>query len=454
MLLNTTAQDSAQSKFLPRRLTLWAGIATIAVGGVTAYSVLGENLLQPTAQEVPEVIVPEITTVTALGHLEPAGEVIQLSVPASSESSRISELLVQEGDEVIQGQVIAILDNRDRLQASLEQAKAQVSIKQSRLEQTKSGAKTGEIQAQRARFSRTKAELSGQIDTQRATIANLEAQLAGEKQAQQATIERLEAELRNAETDYQRYQTLYVKGAVSAQQRDSNYLQAETSRKKLKEAQANLNRIISSRQAQITEAKANLNRTIATVENQIAEEQATLDAVAEVRPIDVQIAENELEAALADFKKAQADLETAYVRSLQDGQILKIYTRPGEQVSNEGIVEIGKTEQMYAVAEVYESDISKVRVGQQVKVTSNSFPNNTLQGTVEKIGFKIERQDVINEDPTSNINAKVVEVKVALDEASSRKVAGLTNLQVTVEIGLVSSSDVLEKESKTLTLSW
>ena len=436
MLFNT-AQNSPQSKPLPHRLTLWAGIATVAVGGVTAYSVWGENLLQPTAQEVPEVIVPEITTVTALGHLEPAGEVIQLSVPASSESSRITELLVQEGDEVIQGQVIAILDNRDRLQASLEQAKAQVSIKQSRLEQTKSGAKTGEIQAQRARFSRTKAELSGQIDTQRATIANLEAQLAGEKQAQQATIERLEAELRNAETDSQRYQTLYVKGAVSAQQRDSNYLQAETSRKKLQEAQANLNRIVSSRQAQITEAKANLNRTIATVENQIAEEQATLDAVAEVRPIDVQIAENELEAALADFKKAQADLETAYVRSLQDGQILKIYTRPGEQVSNDGIVEIGKTEQMYAVAEVYESDISKVKVGQQVKVTSNSFPGETLQGTVENIGLKIERQDVINEDPTSNINAKVVEVKVALDEASSQKVAGLTNLQVTVEIGLL-----------------
>ena len=436
MLFNT-AQNSPQSKPLPHRLTLWVGIATVAVGGVTAYSVWGENFLQPTAQEVPEVIVPEITTVTALGHLEPAGEVIQLSVPASSESSRITELLVQEGDEVIQGQVIAILDNRDRLQASLEQAKAQVSIKQSRLEQTKSGAKIGEIQAQRARFSRTKAELSGQIDTQRATIANLEAQLAGEKQAQEATIERLEAELRNAETDYQRYQTLYVKGAVSAQQRDSNYLQAETSRKKLQEAQANLNRIVSSRQAQITEAKANLNRTIATVENQITEEQATLDAVAEVRPIDVQIAENELEAALADLKKAQADLETAYVRSLQDGQILKIYTRPGEQVSSDGIVEIGKTEQMYAVAEVYESDISKVKVGQQVKVTSNSFPDNTLQGTVEKIGFKIERQDVINEDPTSNINAKVVEVKVALDEASSQKVAGLTNLQVTVEIGLL-----------------
>ena len=436
MLFNT-AQNSPQSKPLPHRLTLWVGIATVAVGGVTAYNVWGENLLQPTAQEVPEVIVPEITTVTALGHLEPAGEVIQLSVPASSESSRITELLVQEGDEVIQGQVIAILDNRDRLQASLEQAKAQVSIKQSRLEQTKSGAKIGEIQAQRARFSRTKAELSGQIDTQRATIANLEAQLAGEKQAQEATIERLEAELRNAETDYQRYQTLYVKGAVSAQQRDSNYLQAETSRKKLQEAQANLNRIVSSRQAQITEAKANLNRTIATVENQITEEQATLDAVAEVRPIDVQIAENELEAALADFKKAQADLETAYVRSLQDGQILKIYTRPGEQVSNDGIVEIGKTEQMYAVAEVYESDISKVKVGQQVKVTSNSFPGETLQGTVENIGLKIERQDVINEDPTSNINAKVVEVKVALDEASSQKVAGLTNLQVTVEIGLL-----------------
>ncbi|HAA30372.1 MAG TPA: HlyD family secretion protein, partial [Cyanobacteria bacterium UBA8553] len=43
-------------------------------------------------------------------------------------------------------------------------------------------------------------------------------------------------------------------------------------------------------------------------------------------------------------------------------RILKIHTRPGETVdAKEGIAELGQTDQMLVVAEVYESDISKVR---------------------------------------------------------------------------------------------
>ena len=59
-----------------------------------------------------------------------------------------------------------------------------------------------------------------------------------------------------------------------------------------------------------------------------------------------------------------------------------------------------------------------------------------LTGTVEQIGLEIERQEVVNTDPTANIDAKVVEVKVKLDEASSKQVAGLTNLLVNVQIQL------------------
>jgi HlyD family secretion protein len=59
-------------------------------------------------------------TVVALGRLEPTGEVIKIA--ASSSGSRIAQLRVKQGDTVTKGQIIAILDSRDRLQAELEQA--------------------------------------------------------------------------------------------------------------------------------------------------------------------------------------------------------------------------------------------------------------------------------------------------------------------------------------------
>jgi HlyD family secretion protein len=43
---------------------------------------------------------------------------------------------------------------------------------------------------------------------------------------------------------------------------------------------------------------------------------------------------------------------------------------------------------------------------------------------------------VINTDPTANIDARIVEVRVQLDPESSQKVMNLTNLQVDVSIQL------------------
>ncbi|MBR8832668.1 MAG: SDR family NAD(P)-dependent oxidoreductase [Stigonema ocellatum SAG 48.90 = DSM 106950] len=236
--------------------------------------------------------------------------------------------------------------------------------------------------------SKALAELKGQITTQKATIASLEAKLAGEKSAQQATIERNKAELRNAQTNCERYQNLYQQGVVPSQQRDSFCLQRDTAEDSLKEAQANLDRIITTSVEQITEAKANLNRTVTTNQKQIKEAQATLNSVAEVRPVDVQLASSELEAAQANVQRAQAELDLAYVRSPRNGRILKIHTWPGELIGNDGIVELGQTEHMYVKAEIYETDITKVRVGQTATIISQGVIDK-LKGTVEEIGWKI-----------------------------------------------------------------
>jgi HlyD family secretion protein len=382
-------------------------IASLLVGGIGFYTV--KRWQNSANQEVQTSItkLPQLKTVTALGRIEPRGSVIKLSATASSEGSRVEQLLVKEGDKVKPGQVIAVLDSRDRLQAALKEAEEEVKVAQANLMRTQAGAKRGEIAAQQAAIARLKAERQGIIN------------------AQTATIERLQATMRNAEAEEQRYQTLYEKGAISASQRDSKRLTLETAQKSLQEAQAQLNRSQSASQQQIKEATA------------------TLDKITDVPKVDVEAAQAEVNRAVAAMNLAKANLQQAYVRwpkvlgerSLQDGQVFEIHARPGELVSNNGIADIGQTSQMYVIAEVYESDITKVRPKQRVRAVGDFLPLE-LEGTVERLGLQVRRQSVINTDPISNIDNRVVEVYIRLDDASSRKAASLTNMQVKAVIEL------------------
>lgn len=417
-------------RLIPMGLIITAALAT---GAASTYAILvAKSAAQPAAP--PSATSQDVlNAVAASGYLEPAGEVIKLSAPAFMEGARVAQLLVQQGDEVEVGQVVAVLDNHDRLQAALAQTQQQVQVAQARLDQVKAGAKTGDINAQAARFQETRSELEGQVTTQQATISRLEAQLEGEQAAQAATIDRIRAELQNAETECGRYEALFQDGAVSASQRDSTCLQQATVQENLREAQANLTRIVATRQAEINEAQANLDRTVKTLQEQIEANRATLESVAEVRPVDVQVAQAELQQAQAAVQQAQAEYDQSLVRSPQNGQILEIHTRPGELVGNDGIVDLGQTHQIYVRAEVYETDISRVKVGQSAVIRANGIVGD-LHGTVDEVGLQIGRQDTLGTDPVADADARVVEVKIRLTPEDSQQVAGLTNLQVNVVI--------------------
>ena len=415
------------SKSTGQRMSVIIGIGAIAVIGLIGYGFTQAKTPEPVP--APKPIVAK--SVTALGRLEPQGEVIKIA--ASTSGSRVDQLLVKQGDLVKKEQVIAVLDSRDRLQAELEQAKEQVKVNQSKLAQVKAGAKTGEIGAQQSTIQRIEAQLNGDRQTQQATIDRLEAQLTGDIASQKASIRKLEAELANAKAEYQRYQQLSKEGAVSASIYDSKGLTLETSRQQLAEAKANLERTERTTRQQIKEAKAALERIETTGQQQINEARSTLNKVAEVRPVDVQAAQAEVNSAIASVKKAQAELALAYVRSPRDGQVLKIHTWDGEIVGNNGIVELGQTNQMVAVAEVYETDVKRLKIGQKAIITSGAFTGEAI-GRVKEIGLQIYKNNVLNTDPTAATDARIVEVKIQLDPASSPKVQAFTNLEVTVAI--------------------
>jgi HlyD family secretion protein len=380
--------------FQSNRLNLGA---LILAGGIGAFTIW--RSLSPAIQsQTTEKITAKISTVTALGYLEPQGKIIKLSAPSSTGgNSRVEKLLVNQGDTVKAGQVIAVLDSRDRLQAALVEAEEQVNVAKANLAVVKSGAKRGEI------------------NSQQAAIARIEAQRAGDMQAQAATLARLQAEVQNAQMEVQRYDSLFSEGATNASIRDSKRLSLSIAQRNLQEAKAILNRTQTLRSPELNEAKA------------------TLERISEVRPVDISASQAQVNRAIASVQQAKAQLDLAYVRTPQAGVVLEVNTRPGELISSNGLIEIGKTSQMRAVLEVFESEIVKVKKGQKVKLFGDSLPK-ALRGKVVEVGMRVQRQNVVNSDTSGNIDARIVEVRVQLDPESISKVQGLTNLQITGEI--------------------
>ncbi len=140
--------------------------------------------------------------------------------------------------------------------------------------------------------------------------------------------------------------------------------------------------------------------------------------------------ELKVKVARADANRARAEFERTRVRAPSQGVVIKVHAREGERVGPEGILELGKIDEMFAVAEVYETDIARVRTGQQATVSSPALPE-PLTGQVEWINLKVGKLDVLGADPAAKTDARVVEVEIRLDD--SRPAAGLTNLQVEVE---------------------
>nr|MDZ8059821.1 ABC exporter membrane fusion protein [Nostoc sp. EkiNYC01] len=406
--------------------------ATAITGGIVVYGISQFGQVGQTASPEP-IVTTSVPKVTALGRLEPEAEVISLSAPLVLDGDRVMEIRVKEGDIVKVGQIIAILDARARLETAVLQAEKQVRVAQAKLDQVKAGVKAGEIQAQQVSIERLQAQSQGNKIEQREAIARIEAQWQGDRIAQAATIKKLEAELNNAQAEYQRYQKLYSEGAISNSLFDSKHLSVETAKQLLDEAKAVLTRINSTASRQLAEAKFSLARINATGTKQVSEAKATLNSIAEVRPVDVQAAKMEVENVLAALKHAQTDLQSAYIKAPITGQILKIHTRVGEKISDNGIADMAQTEQMIAVAEVYQTDIGKVKLGQSAVVTSQAF-NGELHGEVFHIGLQVNRQNVFSNEPGKNLDSRVVEIKIRLNPEDSKKVAYFTNLQVQTAI--------------------
>ena len=155
-------------------------------------------------------------------------------------------------------------------------------------------------------------------------------------------------------------------------------------------------------------------------------------ATCKARRAAASVAESRIAGAEAAVNRQQAELERAYLRAPFAGRVLDVLVKAGELAGAEGVLELGRVQQMYAIAEVYETDIRHVKAGQKARVTSDALPR-PLTGTVTRIRPKVQKLDEIGTDPAARKDARIIEVEVKLDDSAAA--AALSLLQVEVEIG-------------------
>ncbi|MGK7908280.1 MAG: HlyD family efflux transporter periplasmic adaptor subunit [Synechococcus sp.] len=379
----------------------------IAGGAIGLIAAIGFSRLNPSngnsasapssrTAEVVDAAQPQRVAVAALGRIEPRGETIRISGPTGE---RIGRLAVSQGAWVEAESVLAYLESHQERLAERDLAASQLAEAESRL------------------AAQTDFGLAEVLEA-KTRLQQIERPSAFEIEGQEAIIRQLEVELLQEDEDLERFKTLFIDGAISEQELDRQTSTVNQLREQLSNARAALVRLEASKETDMLNAEAQLQAAQASLELS-----------------QIQVA---VESARSNLALAEAKLERTIIRAPQDGRILQIYTKAGEAIAaKEGILDMGDTNQMYVVAEVYETDISLVKVGQPATIVSrNGAFTRSLEGSVAEVGWQIFKNDVLDDDPAANADSRVVEVKIRLNE--SKPVAGLTNLQVDVRINVAS----------------
>jgi len=145
----------------------------------------------------------------------------------------------------------------------------------------------------------------------------------------------------------------------------------------------------------------------------------------------IRLSETGVDVARARLNRIQTEWQRSLIRAPIDGRVIDIKVRPGEFIGEAGILELARINRMFAIAEVYETDIRWVKTGQRATISSAALEQDAT-GTVKYIRQKVQKQDEIGTDPAARKDARIIEVEIELDD--SGPLAGLTNLQVEVMI--------------------
>ena len=297
-------------------------------------------------------------------------------------SGKIERLAVEEGDEVKEGQLIASLEHRDllsqkaRAEAAWESAKSRIPSLQKNIELQDKSTLQGISQAEAA------------VEAAQARLQQL---LAGSRpqeiQAAKATLEQAQADTVKRKADLERAEKLYRNNFISAQDWDSAKNAYEVAAATQKKAEENYALVVEGpRKEEIDAARA-----------QWEQAQAALK-LAKAHRIQVEVLRKDLVTAEAQVKEAASAIEVidtqigySKLNAPLSGVVLVKNTEPGEFVVPGGaVVTLGDVAKPWLKAFITEGDLGKVKLGQKVSVTTDSYPGKVYPGKITFISSEAE----------------------------------------------------------------
>lgn len=369
----------------------------------------------PTVRVVNPRVEAVVQAITASGNITGAQE----STLAPDQPGILSVLLVQEGQRVQPGQVIARLSS-PALQAEVAQADARVQTANAQLREAQAQARVveeqvrqaqaesgnairqAEVRVAQARREVVRAEaLSASEATARAPLTQAEAQL---NQAE-AAVASAQARVSAAQNAYARAQFLFREGAISRARLEEQ----ETA---LRTARAELNQAIAQRNAAQTEVgsqrellQTSRTERVEQARTALAAAEADLAAAREAGPARVRQLQRtpvleQVEAARSQVTEAerarevvQARLSERQVVAPYSGRITSVISEPGEVVGpTQGVVRISQMQRPQAVVEVDERDIAQIKPGQPATLITDAYPDRQLPGKVRSIAPSADPQ--------------------------------------------------------------
>lgn len=122
----------------------------------------------------------------------------------------------------------------------------------------------------------------------------------------------------------------------------------------------------------------------------------------------------EVAQAQSDLKVTKAELNNTQIVAPFSGTILKILTRPGERIGDKGLLEIADLTELDVVAEVYESDLLQIKIGQSGCINAIGF-KRSYHALVRELGFLVRKNDLNDTDPLADRDNRIIEVRLTLE---------------------------------------
>ncbi len=358
-----------------KRTNILTAIVLVLITASVTYFVAGRSKQgqSPTTQSEEKV---SSDLVAAPGRVEPVSEEIEVSAEIPG---KIKEIKAEEGERVQSGQILAVLVNDD-FAAHVASAKTQIdSLK----------AQRGSAQA---RLQEAEAELRRVVNGARSE----------ERREAKASVDQTDAQLENAQREVERRRTLFANGDIPREELDRAERDLRVAVARKQELTERFNFVnAKARDEDVDKAKANI-----------------LSAESSLREVDARLKE-----AQARIDEAEARLEKTFIRSPISGVVLRKRMQVGESITpenpNSSIFTIADTSVLRVRVDLDETDVAKVREGQQAFVTADAYGDKKFTGRVIRIGQILGKKNIRTDEPKERVDTKILEVLIELDNGQT-----------------------------------